>query len=250
MPFNPEFKKHLHSLMVEIAETTSDERQQFKRERIWKAQQTHNAAALPIAYMDAELHSIETRVGKTIEKNIEALAIWGFDIDSAIEKEMIQQFLLLTAGPNQLHFPPMLKGPNVQAVQASFARERAKLANRLVREETNRLSELKIKSRRSNQSVGSTTNNIFSDPVGNAYINSTVQTNASFVISPQLLDEIEHVSEGHPELQVAATELKNASQGKLEKAQKWIALANSIAGLSDKIYRHYPQIEAFVKHLS
>ena len=106
MALAAEFKKHLHSLMVEVAESTSDERTQYKRERIWQTQQTHNGAAMPIAYSDAELHSIEIRVGQTIQKYIEAVDIWGFSIDAALEKEMIQQFWSLTAGPNQLQFPP------------------------------------------------------------------------------------------------------------------------------------------------
>ena len=153
MALDAEFKKHLHSLMVEVYEKTIDETEQHKRELLFKARQTHNTAASPVAYKDAALYSMEFRLSRTIEKYIEAVDIWGFPIDAAFEKEMINEFIMLTAGPNQLRFPPMLKGPQVQAVQGSFARERAKLANRLVREGTNRLRELKMKKRQANNAV-------------------------------------------------------------------------------------------------
>lgn len=195
MALDAEFKKHLHSLMAEVAESTSDERAQYKRERIWQAQQTHNGAAMPIAYSDAELHSIEMRVGQTIQKYIEAVDIWGFSIDAAFEKEMIQQFWSLTAGPNQLQFPPMLKGPTIPAVESEFARARARLASRLVREGTNRLHELKMKKKQGNSPVSSITNN-FNAPVGNAYINSSVVQTNNFNITTQQLQDIERISEG------------------------------------------------------
>lgn len=134
--------------MVEVAERTSDERVQHKNELIAKARATHNGGAIPIAYRDAKLHDLETRVGKTIEKYIEAVAIWGISIDAVFERDMINEFIMLTAGPHQLQFPPMMRGQQVQAIQGSFARERAKLANRLVREGTNRLRELKMKTNR------------------------------------------------------------------------------------------------------
>lgn len=99
---------------------------------------------MPIAYKDAQLHAIENRVGKTIEKYLEAVSIWGYEITPALERDMINEFIMLTAGPNSIHFPPAIKGHQVQAVQGAFARERAQLANRLVREGTNRLRELKM----------------------------------------------------------------------------------------------------------
>jgi hypothetical protein len=249
MALNAEFKKHLHSLMVEVSEKTSDERAQYKRERIWQAQQTHNGAAMPIAYSDAELHSIEVRVGKIIEKYIEAVDIWGYSIDAAFEKEMIQQFNMLAAGPNQLQFPPMLKGPTIPAVQSEFARARARLANRLVREGTNRLRELKMKKKQANQAASSITNN-FHAPVGNAFINSSViQTNNNFTITPQLLQDIDRISEGNQELQTAALELRNAQNqgvGILDKFLKWATLVNTVTGLADKVHQYHPQIEALI----
>ena len=151
MPFDPEFKNHLHSLMVEIYEQTANEIEQHRRELVFKAQQTHNSAAMPIAYKDAALHALEFRIRNTIEKYIEAVSIWGYSIDAVFEKDMIAEFWSLTAGPNQIQFPPMIKRQNVQAVQGSYARERAQVASRLVRQGTNRLRELKMKMRKTNR---------------------------------------------------------------------------------------------------
>jgi hypothetical protein len=145
MPLDAEFKKHLHSLMVEMAGKTQDEWVRHKNELVGKAIATHNGAALPIAYKDAELYRLELRLSKTIERYIEAVSIWGYSIDATFERDMTSEFQGLTAGPNQVHFPPMIKGPHVQAVQSAFARERAQLTNRLVREGTNRLRELKMR---------------------------------------------------------------------------------------------------------
>ena len=75
MPFEPEFKKHLHSLMVEVYEKTIDETEQHKRDLLFKAQASHNAAATPIAYRDAALYAMEFRLHRTIEKYIEAAAL-------------------------------------------------------------------------------------------------------------------------------------------------------------------------------
>lgn len=58
MPLHAEFKKHLHSLMVEVAEQTSDELARHKNELVGKAIATHNGAAPPIAYKDAALYSM------------------------------------------------------------------------------------------------------------------------------------------------------------------------------------------------
>jgi hypothetical protein len=246
MSLDPEFKRHLHSLSVEVAEATSKEVSQYKRILLWRARQTHNAAAVPLAYKDAKLYSIETRVGRTIEKYMEGVAIWGISIDAAFEKEMIGEFTKLTAGANQLQFPPMLKGQNVQAVQGLFARERSQLATRLIRQGTNRLRELKMKTTQANRAGNRTTNNVFNAPVGNAYIDSAVQRN-NFTITAPILQDIDRISEGKPELQTAALEIRNAqNQGAstLEKFQKWAALLNAVWGLADKIHQYYPQIEA------
>jgi|ERR1700739_1352982 len=257
MPLDAEFKKHLHSLMVEMYEKTIDETEKHKRELVYKAQQTHNSAAVPIAYKDAKLFAMELRVGRTIEKYIEAVAIWGFTIDTAFERDMIQTFISLTAGPNQFDLPPMVKGQHIEAVQGSFARERAQLANRLVRDGTNRLKELKMKNKRqqSQQPAVSHTTNNFNVSAQNAFINSphssVVQTN-NITITAQNLNEIDRLSEGNPELLTAALELRHAhAEGGnvADKLLRWVTLATAVGGLTEKIYQHYPQIAALIEYL-
>ena len=78
----------MHELMVEVSEELAKPAAAYKAELIWKAQQTHNAAAMPIAYMDAAIHAFRTRIEKTIEKYIEALSIWGIDITPAVERDI------------------------------------------------------------------------------------------------------------------------------------------------------------------
>jgi small-conductance mechanosensitive channel len=157
MPFEPEFKKHLHSLLVEVSENTMDQIVQHKRELLFNARATHNSAATPIAYKDAALHAMEFRVSRTIEKYIEAVSIWGYSIDTAFETEMQKEFWGLTAGPSRLQFPPAIKGQHVEAVQGAYARERQRLAMRLVREGSNRLRELKMKNIQTKRSADGTT---------------------------------------------------------------------------------------------
>lgn len=147
MTLDAEFKKHLRELMVEVALKLKDEEAHYKNALIGKAIQTHNSGAMPIAYKDAQLHAIESRVSKTLEKYLEAVSIWECEITPAFEKDMINEFIMLTAGPDSVHFPPAIQGHQVQAVQGAFARERAQLTNRLVREGTNRLRELKMRMR-------------------------------------------------------------------------------------------------------
>jgi hypothetical protein len=253
MPFDAEFKKHLHSLMVEVYEKTIDETEQHKREVLFRARSTHNAEATPIAYKDAALYSMEFRLSKTIDKYIEAVSIWGYSTDAAFEREMINEFQSLTAGPNQLQFPPMVKGPNIQAVQGSYARERQRLAGQLVREGTNRPRELKMKTIQAKRStVVNMTNNTFNGPVGNAYINSSViQSTKNITITAQILDEIDQLSEENSELQSAALEVRNAqAQGTnvIDKFQKWATLANTVGGLAEKIRQYYPHLASLVSH--
>jgi hypothetical protein len=258
MPLDADFKQHLHSLMVEMYEKTIDEAEKHKRKLVYNAQQTHNAAAPPIAYKDARLYAMELRVGKTIDKYIEAVAIWGYSIDAVFEKEMIQEFWSLTAGPNQFQLPPAIKGQQVQAVQAEYAREHSRLASRLVREGTNRLKELKMKKKQQQPThvPQSTTNNIsFNAPVNNALINSphssVVQTN-NIKINTQMLDDIDHLSEGNAELHSAALELRHvhAEGGNVaDKLLKWVTLATAVGGLTERISQHYPQIAMLIDSL-
>jgi len=250
MPLNAEFKKHLHSLMVEVYEKTINETEQHKRKVLFEARSTHNVAATPVAYKDAALYSMEFRLSRTIEKYIEAIAIWDYSIDTAFETDMIQEFWSLTAGPNQLQFPPAIKGHQVQAVQGSYARERQRLAARLVRVGTNRLRELKMKTIQAKRTAGgNTTNNVFSGPVGNAYINSTVQTTNNINVTTQVLHDIDQISAGNSELRAAALELRNAhAQGtnSVDKLQKWATLVNTVGGLAEKIYQQYPHVASLI----
>ncbi len=147
MPLDEEFKRHLHSLMVEVHGTTLDECVRHKNELLGNARATHNSAATPIAYRDAALFSMECRLRKTIEKYIEAVLAWGYSIDDKFEQEMIQEFWSLTAGPSQIQLPPAIRGPQIAAVQAEYGRARSRLANQLVTEGRNRLKELKMKNR-------------------------------------------------------------------------------------------------------
>jgi hypothetical protein len=183
MALDAEFRKHLHSLMVEVYEQTVDEIEQRKRELLFKAQQTHNAAAPPIAYKDAELYRMEFRLSRTIQKYIEAIEIWGMPIDAAFESDMIKEFWSLTAGPNQIQFPPMVYRGNLQAIQSSFARERGRLAAKLVREGRNRLQELKMKIKAKPQSSQSTI--IQGDQFNNYGIAGAIGPNAVGTITLQ-----------------------------------------------------------------
>lgn len=255
MPLDAEFKKHLHSLMVEVHEKTVDDTEQHKRELVFKAHQTHNGAAPPIAYKDAALYSMEFRLSRTIEKYIEAVAIWGYSIDTAFESEMAKEFWSLTAGPNQIQFPPAIRGQHAQAVQGSYARERSRLAAKLVREGTNRLKELKMKTTQARRNAGGNTTNhfntVFNAPVGTANIGSTIHSANTVTITTQLLDDVDKLSEGNPQLQSAALELRNEhAQGgnAVEKMQKWATLVNTVGGLAEKIHQHYPHMASLVSH--
>lgn len=238
--------------MVEIAEKTQDEWVRHKNELVGKAIATHNSAATPIAYKDAELYRMELRLSKTIEKYIEAVSIWGYTIDATFERDMTNEFQSLTAGPNRVQFPPAIRGQHAEAVQGSYARERSRLAARLVREGTNRLRELKMTMAQAKRTAAAnTTNNTFNAPVGSAFINSSVvQTTNNITITTQILDDIDRLSaDTSSELQSAALEIRNAqAQGKsvVDKLQKWATLANSVGGLAEKIHQHFPHLAALI----
>lgn len=254
MPLDPEFKQHLHSLMVEVYEETYDEIADDKEKRVWDALQTHNDAAIPLAYRDAALYAIETRVEKTIEKYVEAVSIGGFETDPAFEKEMIQQFNLLTSGPKRLQFPPMMqRGPHIEAVQDEFARARTRLAIRLVRKGTNRLRELKMKRKQDNRITNSGKAIQFNGPVGVAYVDSVVQiTNNNFTLNEATLQDIDRVSEGNVELEAAAQEIRKTQErgtSPLEKIQKWATLLSTVAGLAEKVHQYHPRLEALISRL-
>jgi hypothetical protein len=245
MPLTPDFLHHLHELMVEVSSDLAQPEAKYKAELLWKARQTHNAAATPIAYKDAAIHAFETRVGKTIEKYIEALSIWGIEITPAVEKDMTNEFILLTAGPNLLHFPPAIRPYEVQPVQGAYVRERASVANRLVRQGANRLRELKMKNKQPKQAPQYVTN--YNAPVTN-YVDSThIQIGE---LSAASLQQIQAISDGHTGLQNAARDMQTADgTSVVDKAQKWANLLSSIAGMADKVHSHYPAIVAWLNGL-
>jgi hypothetical protein len=252
MPLEHDFLKHLHSLMAEASHDVAEPEAKYKAQLLWDARQTGNGAAIPIAYKDAALHALQTRVGKTIEKYIEAFSISGIEFEATVEREMIKQFWMLTAGPNTLQFPPALRSPNIQGVQSAYARERQQLAKQLVRQGTNRLRELKMKMKTRKQSATPTINNIFNAPVGRAYVNSVDQSVNTFTITAPVLQDIDRISEGNRELQAAAREIREASPHSpnlLEKVQRWVTLVCSLEGFAEHAYQHYPQIAALISKL-
>ena len=96
-------------------------------------------------------------------------------------------------------------------------------------------------------------NNIFNGPVERAYLSSVDQSINSFTITLPNLHDIDRISEGNPELQAAAQEVRNAhpqSATALEKFQKWASLLNSVEGLTEKVHQHYPQIVALISNLT
>jgi hypothetical protein len=253
MPLDSEFLHHLHELMVEVSDDLADEEGEFKRQLIGKALKKNNLAAMPIAYKDAAIHAFRNRVGKTIEKYIEALSLWDIEIDAVVEKEMMKQITRLTAGPNSLTFPPAFTPSDVQAVQSSFAMERQRVAHQLVRSGANRLREAKLKSKQAVRTINGNITNNFNGPVGSVYNNSIHHSTSRFAITPPILEDIDRISEGNPQLEAAARQIhavspQNASM--LERTKNWIVLLTSIDGLTEKVVQHYPQIEALIKHFT
>ena len=145
MPLSTEFKRHLHDVMVEVAESLSDSQAKYKAELIGKARATHNVGAMPIAYKDAALHALRTRFEKTVERYFQALSEWGIRMDDDEEREMLTNIYALTSGPNQLHFPPALRLPNESAYQGDYARSRERLVHELQLSAKNKLCEIKMR---------------------------------------------------------------------------------------------------------
>jgi hypothetical protein len=258
MPLDYAFTHHLHELMVEVSETLAEPEAKYKAELIWRAQQTHNSAAMPIAYRDAALHAMQTRFDKTVERYLQALVEWGIPIDDHVEREMRTKINMLTAGPNVLHFPPGLRGPHIAGVQQSYAQARGRLTHQLQRTAANRLREWKMKSKRQHQAaeqaIQPVVNNVhFNAPVGNAYINSVHNSPSHVEIDMQTLQDIDAVSAAHPVLRDAATEIRAAYPQRaslLEKAKNWVTLVASVDGPTEKATQLYPKIAALIHHLS
>jgi acyl carrier protein len=145
MPLSAEFKRHLHDVMVEVAESLSDSQAKYKAELIGKARTTHNGGATPIAYKDAALHALRTRFEKTVERYFQALSEWGIRMGDDEEREMLTHIYALTSGPNKLHFPPGLRLPNESAYQGDYARSRERLVHELQLSAKNKLREIKMR---------------------------------------------------------------------------------------------------------
>ena len=256
MPLDHQFTQHLHDLMVEVSEAVAEPEATYKAELLWNAR--HNSAAPPIAYRDAALHAFQSRFEKTVERYLQALVEWGIPIDDNVEREMHTHINLLTSGPNSLQVPPGVRGANLAAVQQSYARDRAQLAQQLQRAAVNRLRELKMKSIRQHQQVQQTiqpvvTNVNFNASVGNAYINSVDNSTNNVGIDMQTLQDIYAISAAHPALQDAAREIRAAYPQKasmFEKARNWVALLASVDGLTEKAIQLYPKIAGLIHHLS
>jgi acyl carrier protein len=135
MPLSAEFKRHLHDVMVEVADSLSDSQAKYKAELIGKARATHNGGAMPIAYKDAALHALRTRFEKTVERYFQALLEWGVRIGDDEEREMLTHIYALTSGPNQ---------PNESAYQGDYARSRERLVHELQLSAKNKLREIKM----------------------------------------------------------------------------------------------------------
>jgi hypothetical protein len=148
MPLDPEFRHHLHELMVETSDKLRDEINQHKRKLIWEAQQTHNAAAVPNAYSKASIYAFRTRASATIASYMGALEALGIDVDNSVELEMLAAISQLTSAAPSLSLPPGLKPPNISSIQRAHKMELMRIGNSLRREAANRLRELKMKARR------------------------------------------------------------------------------------------------------
>jgi hypothetical protein len=147
VPIDNDFRHHLHELRAATSLKLRDEESAYERRLVWEAQQTHNSAAIPIAYSNAKIHAFRTRAEATITSYLEALEKCGIEVDESVEKEMLQHIRSLTSVPNHLSFPPAIRGQQAVAVQQAFAREQARVSNQLYKDVANRLREAKFRSR-------------------------------------------------------------------------------------------------------
>jgi hypothetical protein len=145
MPFDKEFQHHLHEVMVAVSLQVRDEVEQRKREMIFKAQQTHNGAAMPVAYSDAAVYAFKTRTQRVIDGYFQALDECGILIDADVERELLKMIGSLTSAIRPLTFPPGLRGQQLSAVQRAHAQETMRVGNQLQREAANRLRAAKMK---------------------------------------------------------------------------------------------------------
>jgi hypothetical protein len=151
MRFDDEFRRHLHDVMVEASLGLRDELNQHQREVVWKARQTHNAAALPNAYSAAAIYAFRTRVETIVTRYMAALGNCGIEVDEVVEKEMLGIIGALTSARHPLSFPPAMKGPQLAAVQRAHMMELERVGQLLYRKAANQLREAKIKVRKESQ---------------------------------------------------------------------------------------------------
>jgi hypothetical protein len=119
MPLDPEFRHHLHELMVETSDKLRDEINRHKRKLIGEAQQTHNAAAVPSAYSKAPVYAFRTRVSATIASYMVALEALGIEVDNSVELEVLAAISQLTSAAPSLSLPPGLKQPNISSTRGT-----------------------------------------------------------------------------------------------------------------------------------
>lgn len=149
MPLTPEFRHHLRELMAETSERLRDDLNDQKRRAVWEARQTHNAAAVPIAYSKASIHAFRTRASETIAKYLRALEDFGIEVNQGIEIEMLAIIGQLTNASPSLSLPPGARTANVAAIRRAHKMEASRIGSSLYREAANRLREMKARSNRS-----------------------------------------------------------------------------------------------------
>jgi hypothetical protein len=267
MPLPSEFTRHLHDVMVEVAEALSDSEAKYKLELIGKARATHNGGAMPIAYKDAELHRLQTRFEMTVDRYFQALVEWGIPIDDSVEREMRTHIDMLTAGSHQLHFPPGLRLTKLEAIHGAYARERQRLAHRLQLAAKNRLRDIKMKgllrsqdereaAQRQRALQPSVVNHTHYTATGqNARVNVNSTDNSTNVVSVnalELLEKIIELSREHssPEMQKAAEEAKAAYPDKKLTATKIAAWVSLASGAGHLMHQAMPYLTEIYKWLA
>jgi hypothetical protein len=148
MPTTEEFRRHLHDVMIETMLGLREELNQHQRELVFQAQQTLNAAAVPIAYSKAAIHAFRIRIEAVTDRFMDAIEKCGVEVDDAVEKEVLSSIGSLTSAKHPLSFPPGVKRqPNIAAVQRAHTMELDRSGSLLYRQAANRLREAKIKAK-------------------------------------------------------------------------------------------------------
>jgi hypothetical protein len=103
-PPSDQFKRHLHSLMLEAADKVRDEDARHKNELVHKAIKTNNPAAVPLAYSNAALDASRNRIATTIDMYLNAIETCGIIVDGVVDREMLTEIHHLTAARHRLPF--------------------------------------------------------------------------------------------------------------------------------------------------